>query len=683
MNIKKQTLTSASHSEFTLEALRQIAPSAFTEVRGKDGELTHKVNFDVLRELLGDAIADADEESFGFQWVGKQEAKRAAAEPTRQTLRPVVGDSVDWDTTENLYIEGDNLEVLKLLQRAYLGKVKMIYIDPPYNTGNDFVYEDDFAMSSAEMDAAMGNLDEEGNRLRRNLDSNPRYHSDWCSMIYSRLLVARTLLSNDGVIFISIDDNEVHHLRKICDEVFGAGNFVAELIWERAYSPKNDAKYISNSHDYVLMYAKQIECFTIGRLPRTEEANARYSNPDNDPRGVWKPSDMSVKTYSADCDYPITTPSGRVVEPPAGRCWSLSANAFAERLQDNRIWFGADGNSVPQIKRFLSELKYEGMAPTSILFYKEVGHSQEGAKELVSLFDDKGVFDGPKPTRLLERLLTLANLQNDSIVLDFFSGSATTAHAVMQFNAKQSKHCKFICVQIPEAVSNTKKNQGYDTICDIGKERIRRAGKQIKRKMADTLKITYQKMYDACGGSIESTNPTAIVYFVRNATQDQITKFDEASKAFNEMKERMDNLDTGFRVLRVDSSNMEDIYFEPAALKQENLFTQVDSVKTDRTELDLLFGCMVDWGVELSYPLRTDEVGGKRIHIVNEGALVACFDKEISLEALRHIAEMKPLRAIFREECFATDADKLNIYEQFKQFCGWSDDEVYKRIHVL
>ena len=312
-------MTSATHSEFTLEALRQIAPSAFTEVRGADGELTQKVDFKVLRELLGDAIADADEESFGFQWVGKQEAKRAAAEPTRQTLRPVVDDSVDWDTTENLYIEGDNLEVLKLLQRAYLGKVKMIYIDPPYNTGNDFVYEDDFAMSGEEMDEAMGNVDEEGNRLRRNLDSNPRYHSDWCSMIYSRLLVARTLLANDGVIFISIDDNEVHHLRKICDEVFGAGTFVAELIWERAYSPKNDAKYISNSHDYVLMYAKQIESFTIGRLPRTEEANARYSNPDNDPRGVWKPSDMSVKTYSADCDYPITTPSGRVVEPPAGR----------------------------------------------------------------------------------------------------------------------------------------------------------------------------------------------------------------------------------------------------------------------------------------------------------------------------------------------------------------------------
>lgn len=629
MDIKKQALTSASHSDFTLEVLRQIAPSAFTEVRDEQGELTHKVDFDVLKELLGDKILDSDEERFGFYWVGKQDAKCAAAEPTRKTLRPVLEDSVDWDNTQNLYIEGDNLEVLKLLQRAYLGKVKMIYIDPPYNTGNDFVYEDDFAMSREDMDDAMGNLDEEGNRLRRNLDSNPRYHSDWCSMIYSRLLVARTLLANDGVIFISIDDNEVHHLRKICDEVFGASNFVAELIWERAYSPKNDAKYVSNSHDYILMYAKGIEDFTIGRLPRTEEANARYSNPDNDPRGVWKPSDMSVKTYSADCDYPITTPSGRIVEPPAARCWRLSAKAFAERLRQNRIWFGSDGNSVPQIKRFLSELKHEGLAPTSILFHKEVGHSQEGAKELVALFEDKGVFDGPKPVRLLSRLLTLANLQEDSIVLDFFSGSATTAHAVMQKNASEGKHCKFICVQLPEPVNEKTKNQGYSTICEIGKERIRRAGKKIKEEAEGV------------------------------------------------------DLDTGFRVLRVDTSNMEEVYFEPAALRQDHLFGQVDSVKEDRTDLDLLFGCMVDWGVELSYPLRQEEVAGKHLYIVNEGALVACFEEDIDLEVIRAIAKLEPLRVLFRESCFASDAAKLNIYEQFKQFCGWSAEESYRRIHVM
>ena len=323
MIIKKQGLVSASHSEFTLEALRQIAPSAFIEMRGEDGLLTYKINFDVLRELLGDTIADTDEESFGFQWVGKQTAKRAAAEPTHQTLRPVVEDSKDWDNTENLYIEGDNLEVLKLLQRAYLGKVKMIYIDPPYNTGNDFVYDDDFAMSSKEMDEAMGNLDEDGNRLRKNLDTNPRYHSDWCSMMYSRLLVARTLLANDGVIFISIDDNEVHHLRKICDEVFGAGNFIGQVIWERSFAPINLMKHFSPSHDYIICFAKNIELSECNGIPRSTEADARYSNPDDDPRGVWSSSDISVGPAIEANVYPITTPSGRVVEPPAGRSWRL------------------------------------------------------------------------------------------------------------------------------------------------------------------------------------------------------------------------------------------------------------------------------------------------------------------------------------------------------------------------
>ena len=632
MEFKKQPLTSATHSEFTLEALRQIAPSAFTEVRGADNELTQKVDFKVLRELLGDAIADADEESFGFQWVGKQEAKRAAAEPTRQTLRPVVDDSVDWDTTENLYIEGDNLEVLKLLQRAYLGKVKMIYIDPPYNTGNDFVYEDDFAMSGEEMDEAMGNVDEEGNRLRRNLDSNPRYHSDWCSMIYSRLLVARTLLANDGVIFISIDDNEVHHLRKICDEVFGAGNFLAQVIWERAYAPINLMKHFSPSHDYIVCYAKDVDLAKCNGIPRSSEADARYSNPDNDPRGVWKASDLSVGPAIESNVYPITTPSGRVVEPPAGRSWRLSANAFAERLRQNRIWFGSDGNNVPAMKRFLSELRKTGVTPMTIWKYGEVGHSQGATQALAEMFDGKKYFDYPKPVDLIKRCISLYS-SPDSLILDFFSGSATTAHAVMQLNAEDGGKRKYICVQLPEKTpeGSEARKAGYDTICEIGKERIRRAGKKIK---------------------------------------------EEAGLMGQD-------LDTGFRVLRTDSSNMEDVYFEPAGLEQQDLFAQVDSVKADRSELDLLFGCMVDWGVELSYPLRMEEVDGKHLHIVNEGALVACFDKEISVEVVSRIAELKPLRVIFREECFATDADKLNIYEKFKQFCGWNDEEVYKRIHVL
>ena len=483
MKPNKLELNSVDGTQLNLKALYQIAPSCFTEVKDdKTGELRHVVNFKTLRQLLGDNAVEDVDEMYQFTWPGKQEARREAARPTTKTLRPVVEDSVDWDNTQNLYIEGDNLEVLKLLQKSYMGKVKMIYIDPPYNTGNDFVYDDDFARSQNEEELASGNVDELGNRYRKNTDTNGRFHSDWCSMIYSRLMVARSLLTDDGVIFISIDDNEQRNLKNICDEIFGSSNFIAQLIWERAYSPKNDAKYISNSHDYVLMYALDLEKFTIGRLPRTEEANARYSNPDNDPRGVWKASDMSVKTYTSSCDYKITTPSGKIVEPPAGRCWRLSAKAFAERLQDNRIWFGPNGDSTPSIKRFLSELKYEGMAPTSILFYKEVGHSQEGAKEVVSLFGNKGVFDGPKPVRLLERLITLANLKSDSIVMDFFSGSATTAHALMKVNAEKQTSYKFILVQLPEEVSETKKEQGYKTICGIGKERIRRAGKKIKEE---------------------------------------------------------------------------------------------------------------------------------------------------------------------------------------------------------
>lgn len=632
MDLKRLRLTSAVPSDFTVEALRQVIPSAFTEVRGEDGQLTHKVDFDRLRELLGDAIADADEERFGFYWVGKQEAKRAAAQPTRQTLRPVEEESVAWESTQNLYIEGDNLEVLKLLQTAYIGKVKMIYIDPPYNTGNDFVYNDDFAMSREEQDEAMGNLDEEGNRLRRNLNSNPRYHSDWCSMIYSRLLVARTLLSNDGVIFISIDDNEVHNLRKICDEVFGADNFIAQVVWERAFSPVNLMKHFSPSHDYILCYAKLIDIAECHGIPRTAETDSRYSNPDNDPRGVWSSSDISVGPAIESNIYPITTPSGRRVEPPAGRSWRLSAKAFAERLQDNRIWFGPDGNGVPRIKRFLSELKKKGVTPMTLWKYTEVGHSQDATKDLAKIFDGKKYFDYPKPVELIKRCISLYS-DPDSLILDFFSGSATTAHAVMQLNAEDGGKRKYIMVQLPEETpeGSEARKAGYDTICEIGKERIRRAGRQIKEGL----------------GMLG------------------------------------EELDTGFRVLRLDSSDMEEVYFEPGEISQKNLMGQVDSVKPDRTPLDLLFGCMVDWGVELSLPIRREEVGGKELYIVNNGALVACFEEEIPLETIRHIAGLSPLRLIFRESCFATDADKLNIYEQFKQLCSWSEEEAYRNIRVI
>ena len=629
----RMKLQSADGAQLNLDALYQIAPSCFTEVAdpGTGGGQKRVVNFDVLRQLLGDNAVEDAPEAYEFNWVGKQAARAEVLQPTKKTLRPVKEDSVDWDNTQNLYIEGDNLEVLKLLQKSYLGKVKMIYIDPPYNTGNDFVYHDDFAMSADEYAEASGSVDELGNKYIKNMDSNGRFHSDWCSMIYSRLMVARTLLTEDGVIFISIDDNEVENLRKICDEVFGEGNFIAQLVWERAFSPKNDAKFVSNSHDYVLMIAKESCNFKIGRLDRTAEANARYSNPDNDPRGVWMSSDISVKSYNADYDYPITTPSGRVVEPPAGRCWSLSKKAFFERLQDNRIWFGANGDNTPRIKRFLSELKHEGMAPTSILFYKEVGHSQEGAQEVVSLFGDKGVFDGPKPVRLIERLITLANLKEDSIVLDFFSGSGTTAHALMQVNAKNEKSCKFILVQLPEEVSETKKDLGYKNICEIGEERIRRAGKKIKE---------------------ESPLTTA-------------------------------DLDTGFRVFRLDEGNYEDVKRSPKEFKQDQLDLFLNNIKTDRNDLDLLFGCMLDWGVQLSLPMTQEVVDGKTIYTVNDGDLVACFAENVSEDVVKAMAEKMPLRVIFRDSCFAQDADKINIYETFKQKLDWSDQEVVKNIRVI
>ena len=634
MKPNKLELSSVDGTRLNLEALYQIAPSCFTEVKDdKTGELRHVVNFKTLRLLLGDnAVEDADE-MYQFTWPGKQEARREAARPTTKTLRPVIEDSVDWDNTQNLYIEGDNLEVLKLLQNSYMEKVKMIYIDPPYNTGNDFVYNDNYTRSQADEELATGNVDELGNRYRKNMETNGRFHSDWCSMMYSRLIVARSLLTKDGVIFISIDDREQRNLKNICDEIFGESNFIAQLIWERAYSPKNDAKYISNSHDYILMYALDLEKFTIGRLPRTKEANARYSNPDNDPRGVWKASDMSVKTYTSSCDYPITTPSGKIVEPPAGRCWRLSAKAFAERLQDNRIWFGPNGDSTPSIKRFLSELKYKGMAPTSILFYEEVGHSQEGAKEVVSLFGNKGVFDGPKPVRLLERLITLANLKSDSIVMDFFSGSATTAHALMKTNSNKNFQCKFILIQLPEETpeDNTARKAGYKTIPEIAKERIRRAGKKIKEESPLTTQ----------------------------------------------------NLDTGFRVFRLADSNFEEVKKAPAEYDQSQLDLFLNNVKSDRTDLDLLFGAMLSWGVQLSLPMTSEEVDGKMIYSVNDGDLVACFADDITENIVKAMADKRPLRVLFRDSCFGRDDAKINVFETLKQLLDWSEEEAMKNIKVI
>lgn len=600
--------------------------------RPRYGGVKRVINFDVLRQLLGDNAVEVAPEAYEFNWVGKQAARAEVLEPIKKTLRPVKEDSVDWDNTQNLYIEGDNLEVLKLLQKSYLGKVKMICIDPPYNTGKDFIYHDDFAMSADEYAEASGSVDELGNKYIKNMDSNGRFHSDWCSMMYSRLMVARTLLSEDGVIFISIDEHEEENLKKISNEIFGCSNFVGTIIWERAFAPKNDAKYLSDSHDYVLVFAKTIDKFQIGLLPRSEEANARYKNPDNDPRGPWTADNMTVKTYSANYDYEIVTPNGSVMSPPNGRCWFTSKERMDKLIQENRVWFGETGGNMPRLKRFLCDVQ-QGMTATTIWKYTEVGHNQEGRQELKKLFDNKGYFDGPKPLRLISRILTIANLSANSIILDFFSGSATTAHAVMQLNAEDGGNRKFIMVQIPEETpeDSEARKAGYNTIPEIAKERIRRSGKKIKE---------------------ESPLTTA-------------------------------DLDTGFRVFRLDEGNYEDVKRSPKEFKQDQLDLFLNNIKADRNDLDLLFGCMLDWGVQLSLPMTQEVVDGKTIYTVNDGDLVACFAENVSEDVVKAMAEKMPLRVIFRDSCFAQDADKINIYETFKQKLDWSDQEVVKNIRVI
>jgi len=598
--------------------LQAIFPQCF-----KEG----KLDIDLLLNLCGEYI-DEDFEKYKFEWKGKAESFRIAGKRSTGTLRLSPEESVNFDATKNLYIEGDNLEVLKLLQTAYFRKVKMIYIDPPYNTGNDFVYNDDFKDPIAHYKEITEQT------TKSNPESMGRFHTAWLNMMYPRLRLAANLLRDDGVIFISIDDNEVRNLRMLCDEVFGEENFVAQLVWERAYAPKNDAKFISNSHDYVLMYAKSLVNFQIGRLARTEEANARYTNPDNDPRGVWKPSDMSVKTYNPENDYSISAPSGRVIEPPTGRCWSLSKNAFFERLQDNRIWFGADGNNVPSIKRFLTELKFDGLAPQSIMFYKDVGHSQEGAKEVTALLK-AGAFDGPKPLRLLRRLLTLANTDNDSIILDFFSGSATTAHAVMQLNAEDDGNRKFIMVQLPEVTDEKSEahKAGYKNICEIGKERIRRAGTKI---LSEHELKNAQASVDG-----EETSPP----------------------------------DVGFRVLKLDTSNLH--AWDNTPISDGNLDTLFDrfdarekTIKSDRSNMDIIFEVMLKMGIQLDSVVSEITVGGRKCYSIaiqsaeneNDRIVLVCLDFGITPDDITAMCNLKPKQIVVAEEAFEDSTAMSNAH---------------------
>lgn len=609
--MEKMRMESVDMTAQNIDKIAALFPNCITEAKDENGKPKKVINFELLRQMLSGDVLEGDE-SYEFTWVGKKAAIVEANKPIRKTLRPCPEESVNWDTTENIYIEGDNLEALKLLQESYLGAIKMIYIDPPYNTGNDFIYRDDFAINAEEYEDQIGLYDDAGDRLFKNTDSNGRFHSDWCSMIYSRLLLARNLLSEDGVIFISMDNPELDNLLKICDEVFGRENFVETLVWKKIYGGKNDSKWFAHYHDFIVVYAKNKEMWRPNLLPRSNDANARYKNPDNDPRGVWKAGDFTGAGATSQT-YPIITPTGRTLYPPEGKHWIASKENYEKLRADNRIWFGSNGDNVPSIKRFLSEVK-SGMAQISILDYSEVGHSDEANRELKKLMEGV-VFDYPKPTRLLQRLVHLG-MGKDDIVLDFFSGSATTAHATMKLNANDEGHRKYIMIQLPESVGakNDAKKAGYKTICDIAKDRIKRAAKQIKDEAPLTTK----------------------------------------------------SLDTGFRVFKVDEGNMNDVYYSAGEYTQDLLSMMESNVKSDRTDLDLLFGCLLEWGLPLSMPYYSEKLEGCTVHTYNDGDLIACFDENIPDSVIKAIAKRQPLRAVFRDNGFNGSPAKINVGEIFK-----------------
>lgn len=600
-------------TQANIEKLAALFPACVTEARGEDGRLKKAVNFELLRQLLSDVVLEGDE-AYEFTWVGKKAAIVEANRPIRKTLRPCPAESVDWDTTENLYIEGDNLEVLKLLQESYLGKVKMIYIDPPYNTGNDFIYRDDFAMSGEEYSEESGQVDENGDRLFKNTDSNGRFHSDWCSMIYSRLMLARNLLSDDGAVFISIDHNEVANLKKLCDEVFGEDNFRSMITWQRKYSVSNNFKGLATICDYILVYSKSGK-FQNNLLPRTSDSTKRYSNPDNDPRGPWKAVDyLNQATVSErpNLCYDIINPHTGVVIKNGAKAWKYDKQTHERHVAENRIWWGINGtNTAPALKLFLSDVR-DGMTPHNWWAYEEVGHTQEATKEVSDLFGCVA-FDYPKPLRFLIRILQIASNKN-SIILDFFSGSSTTAHAVMQLNAEGGGHRKFIMVQLPEPCDEKSEayKAGYPNICEIGKERIRRAAKKIA-----------------------SDNP---------------------DKPF----------DGGFRVFKLDDTNMTDVYYSAGEYTQDLLSQLESNIKPDRTDLDLLFGCLLEWGLPLSMPYTSEKIEDCTVHTYNDGDLIACFDENIPDTVIKEIAKRQPLRAVFRDSSFADSPAKINVGEIFK-----------------
>lgn len=659
-HLKQETVSGA---QLNMDALYQICPQCFTESKDpKTGEIKHAVDFEKLRLLLGDNVAEGDER-YDFTWVGKRAALQEAAKPIRKTLRPCPEESVDWENTKNLYIEGDNLEVLKLLQNSYMGKVKMIYIDPPYNTGNDFVYQDDFHQTKKDFDLFSGDVTKEGERLVKNTESNGRFHSDWCSMMYSRLMVARTLLTDDGVIFISIDDNEQENLKKICDEVFGEPNYIGKIAVVNNLKGRNDKKDIATCHEYLVMYGKTE--FVAGGMPLTEEQKRKFDKKDEKGnsyqlRDLRKRGRPDRREDRPNMYFPIYYNAQKKecsLEPHEGCIEILPLRGDGS---DGRWRWGKDRvkNNLSILEpRFSTisgrwgiehrvylnpslnpagcgedEEELEERASKSKSFWMGGELSSDvGRRQLKELFRD-ACFDYPKSIDFIINTLYLG-AEYDSIILDFFSGSATTAHAVMQLNAEDGGTRRFIMVQLLEECEEGSEayKAGYKNICEIGKERIRRAGKKIKEDSPLTTK----------------------------------------------------DLDVGFRVFKCTDSNMKDVYYTPAEYSQELLLGLEDNIKEDRNDLDLLFGCMLDWGVTLDLPLRTEKVDGVTFHIVNDGDLVACFDQSIPESAIDHIASLLPMRVVLRDSCFDEAKEKMNFFEIFKQRTGWSEEEVRKNVKVI
>ena len=645
----KLKMHSKDKTQENFEVLQKLFPNAVTETI-VDGEVVRAIDKDVLQQEINAAVVEGKDERYQFTWPDKKRAIISANAPINKTLRPCREESVDFDNTENLYIEGDNLEVLKLLQETYLGKIKMIYIDPPYNTGHDFVYNDKFSVSPDEWDEMSGELDEYGNRLVQNTESNGRFHTDWLNMIYPRLKIARDLLTDDGGIIVSIDDNEIDDLKQICNEVFGKANFVATVVWQKIHSTKNDARFFSENHEYALLFAKDINNLSIGLLPRTEQMNERYKNPDNDTRGPWQSGDLVASGERSNGHYIVESPiTGKKFDVPQGKHWVYSEENLLKLINDNQIWFGNDGNSFPRKKRFLSEVQ-DGRTPNTIWLAEEVGHNQTATRELKALFENNKYFDFPKPVDYIAQFIKLLT-NSDSIIMDFFSGSATTAHAVMRQNiqdisdGKKGKR-KFIMVQLPEKTDEKSEayKAGYKNICEIGKERIRRAGSQIK----------------------EETRIVAPLEKAERETGLAVAYYDDEAKEYGD--DVASRLDIGFRVLKLDSSNMKDVYYNPADFQKSLLDTTIDNIKEDRTPEDLLFQVMLDLGVLLSSKIEESEIVGKKVFNVADGFLIACFDNNVNEEVITAVAKQQPIYFVMRDSSLSTDTTATNFDQIFETY---------------